>query len=43
MLGTIMACGEYEKLMAGVFEMYPEVKFKDSQLGNVTAGQVQDL
>ncbi len=42
MLHTIMACGEYEKLMGGVFEMYLEVKFKDSMLQNVRA-RVQKL
>ena len=35
MLSTILACGDYEKLMTGVFEMYPEVKFKDGQMANV--------
>ncbi len=41
MLSTIQACGDYEKLMNGLFEMYLEVKFKDGQLANVSdAGAV---
>ncbi|XP_059092266.1 chromosome transmission fidelity protein 18 homolog isoform X2 [Tigriopus californicus] len=32
------SCGDYDKLMQGVFENYLQVKFKDSQLENVIAG-----
>ena len=36
MLSAVYACGEYEKLMNGVFENYLQVKFRDSQLANVS-------
>jgi hypothetical protein len=35
-LRTIYACGDYEKIMEGVFENYLTVKFKDSCLENVS-------
>ena len=34
-LSTIYACGDYEKIMEGVFENYLNVKFKDSCFENV--------
>ena len=38
-LRTVQSCGEYEKVMNGVFENYLAVKFKDDcQLSNVTGG-----
>lgn len=38
-LSSVMACGDYEKLQQGVFENYLNVKFKDTKLHNVQAGQ----
>ena len=38
MLSTVYACGEYDKMLNGVFENFLEVKFKDTQLRNVTHG-----
>ena len=35
-LHTVQSCGEFEKVMNGVFENYLEVKFKDSQLNQVS-------
>jgi len=36
MLAATHACGEYDRLMAGVHEMYLSIKFKDSHLHNVS-------
>lgn len=35
-LSLAMTCGEYAKLMQGVFENYLEVKFKDPHLDSVS-------
>lgn len=35
-LKSVMACGDYEKLIQGVFENYLEVKFKDVKMQNVS-------
>ena len=37
-LSAAQSCGEYERLMSGVFEHYPQSKFKDSQMRAVTEG-----
>jgi len=38
MLSTVYSCGEYDRLLAGVFDLYLEVKFKDSGMANVVHG-----
>ena len=35
-LSTIYSCGEYEKVVQGVFENYVNMQFKDLKLENVT-------
>ena len=35
-LATIQSCGEYEKVVGGVFDNYVNMKFKDLRLENVT-------
>ena len=35
---AVASCGEHERLVAGVFENYPAVKFRDSGLAAVVAG-----
>ena len=35
-LATIQSCGEYERVVQGVFENYVNMKFKDLRLENVT-------
>merc|ERR1712071_131385 len=37
-LHSVYSCGEYERLMQGVFENYPEIKFKDSYMNAVCSG-----
>lgn len=37
-LGMVQSCGEYDRLVAGVFENYLTVKFKDNGLRNVVNG-----
>ena len=39
-LHSVYACGEYEKMMHGVFENYLNVKFKDSQFENVSRHEI---
>ncbi len=34
-LHAVHSCGEYDRLMQGVFENYPNIKFKDSYLNAV--------
>ncbi len=34
-LHSVHSCGEYDRLMQGVFENYPTIKFKDSYLNAV--------
>ena len=36
MLRAVQACGDYDKIMNGVFENYLQVKFRDTQLANVS-------
>ena len=38
MLKTAQSCGDYDKLVGGVFENYLDNKFKDSYLENVISG-----
>ena len=35
-LSTIQSCGEYERVVQGVFDNYVNIKFKDMRLENVT-------
>jgi len=37
-LHSVYSCGEYDRLMQGVFENYPEIKFKDSYMNAVCSG-----
>lgn len=37
-LSTVQSCGEYDKLLNGVFENFLDVKFKDSGMMNVIDG-----
>ena len=37
-LGMLYACGEYDRLVQGVFENYLDMKFKDSGMQSVLAG-----
>ncbi|XP_046631154.1 chromosome transmission fidelity protein 18 homolog [Daphnia pulicaria] len=37
-LHAVHSCGEYDRLMQGVFENYPNIKFKDSYLNAVCIG-----
>ena len=38
MLRSIQACGDYEKVMQGVFENYLEIKFKDVKMQSILRG-----
>jgi len=38
MLGSAQSCGEYDRVLAGVFENYVNLKFKDNSLENVAKG-----
>ena len=35
-LHSVYSCGEYDRLMQGVFENYPQIKFKDSYMNAVS-------
>jgi len=37
-LSSVQSCGEYDRVLAGVFENYVNIKFKDSGLENVVRG-----
>lgn len=37
-LHSVHSCGEYDRLLQGVFENYPTIKFKDSYLSSVCTG-----
>ena len=36
MLRTVQACGDYDRVLQGVFENYLDVKFKDMAFQNVS-------
>lgn len=35
-LHAVHSCGEYDRLMQGIFENYPTIKFKDSYMSAVS-------
>ena len=37
-LGSVQSCGEYDRVVAGVFENYINMKFKDNAMENVVKG-----